>query len=128
LIATHSGEAGVAEVFRALKNRLRDSTWTVVFKALIIVHLMIREGAPDVTLKYLSHNPARTLAISNFTEGMCSCMSFLFAGCPKSLATSRLSHFEASTGKRMDHESKERHCGTNIQARLHAPSILFHGE
>ncbi|KAF2454215.1 ANTH domain-containing protein [Lineolata rhizophorae] len=69
LIATHTGDAGVAEIFRALQNRLRDSTWTIVFKSLIIVHLMVREGAPDVTLKFLSHNPHRKLAINNFTEG-----------------------------------------------------------
>lgn len=54
LVATHSGEAGVGEVFRVLQTRLRDSTWTVVFKSLITVHLMIREGSPDVTLAYLA--------------------------------------------------------------------------
>jgi phosphatidylinositol-binding clathrin assembly protein len=69
LIATHTGEAGVAEVFRALQNRLRDSTWTIVFKSLIVVHLMMREGQKDVTLKYLSSSPLRKLAINNFTEG-----------------------------------------------------------
>lgn len=68
LIATHSGDHGVAEIFRTLQNRLRDSTWTIVFKALIVVHLMIREGAPEVTLKYLSTAPARKLALNNFTE------------------------------------------------------------
>ncbi|KAF1810447.1 ANTH-domain-containing protein [Eremomyces bilateralis CBS 781.70] len=68
LIATHSGEHGVAEIFRALQNRLRDSTWTVVFKSLIVVHLMIREGQPEVTLKHLAQSPHRKLAISNFTE------------------------------------------------------------
>ncbi|KAL1613659.1 hypothetical protein SLS54_010413 [Diplodia seriata] len=68
LVATHAGEAGVAEVFRAIQNRLRDSTWTIVFKALIIIHLMIREGEPDVTLKYLAQSPSRRLAINNFTE------------------------------------------------------------
>lgn len=68
LVATHAGEAGVAEVFRAIQNRLRDSTWTIVFKALIIIHLMIREGEPDVTLKFLAQSPARRLAINNFTE------------------------------------------------------------
>lgn len=68
LIATHAGEAGVAEIFRALTNRLRDSTWTIVFKALIIVHLMIREGEPDVTLKFLAQHPHRKLAINSFTE------------------------------------------------------------
>ncbi|KAH6884525.1 ANTH domain-containing protein [Thelonectria olida] len=67
LVASHSGEAGVGEVFRALQYRLRDSTWTVVFKSLITVHLMIREGAPDVTLSYLSTH-RNTLAISNFTD------------------------------------------------------------
>lgn len=67
LIATHSGEHGVAEVFRALQNRLRDSTWTVVFKSLITVHLMIREGSPDVTLAYLSKH-RNMLAISSFSD------------------------------------------------------------
>lgn len=69
LSATHGGEAGVAEVFRTLQLRLRDSTWTIVFKALIIVHLMIREGQPDLTLRYIAESPKR-LAISNFTDGM----------------------------------------------------------
>ncbi|KAF2641677.1 ANTH-domain-containing protein [Massarina eburnea CBS 473.64] len=68
LVATHTGEAGVAEIFRVLTFRLRDSTWTIVFKSLIIVHLMIREGEPEVTLKYLAQNPRRSLALSHFTE------------------------------------------------------------
>ncbi|KAF1974357.1 ANTH-domain-containing protein [Bimuria novae-zelandiae CBS 107.79] len=68
LVATHAGEAGVGEIFRALTNRLRDSTWTIVYKSLIIVHLMIREGEPEVTLKFLAKNPRRTLAINHFTE------------------------------------------------------------
>lgn len=67
LVATHSGEHGVAEVFRALQNRLRDSTWTVVFKSLITVHLMIREGSPDATLAYLARH-RNMLAISSFTD------------------------------------------------------------
>ncbi|PBP20076.1 putative enth domain-containing protein [Diplocarpon rosae] len=67
LIATHSGEAGIAEVFRALQNRLRDSTWTVVFKSLITVHLMIREGSPDATLAYLARH-RNMLAISSFSD------------------------------------------------------------
>ncbi|KAI1094028.1 ANTH-domain-containing protein [Rostrohypoxylon terebratum] len=67
LIATHSGEAGVGEIFRALQFRLRDSTWTVVLKSLITIHLMIREGSPDATLGYLAkHRTA--LAISSFTD------------------------------------------------------------
>ncbi|KAJ4286081.1 hypothetical protein N0V90_013430 [Kalmusia sp. IMI 367209] len=68
LVATHAGEAGVGEIFRALTNRLRDTTWTIVYKSLIIVHLMIREGEPEVTLKFLAQNPRRKLAINSFTE------------------------------------------------------------
>lgn len=71
LSATNGGESGVAEVFRTLQLRLRDSTWTIVFKSLIIVHLMIREGQPEITLRYISESPKR-LAISSFTEGTSS--------------------------------------------------------
>ena len=52
-----------------MTHRLRDSTWTIVFKALIIVHLMIREGEPNVTLKYIAESPNK-LAISHFSGGM----------------------------------------------------------
>ena len=57
----------MAEVFRTLTLRLRDSTWTIVFKSLIIVHLMIKEGQPNVTLRYLADSPSK-LAISNFSD------------------------------------------------------------
>lgn len=67
LSATNGGEAGVAEIFRTLQLRLRDSTWTIVFKSLIIAHLMIREGQADVTLRHIAESPKR-LAISHFTE------------------------------------------------------------
>ncbi|KAJ5944649.1 hypothetical protein N7516_004817 [Penicillium verrucosum] len=67
LVATHTGEAGVAEVFRTLQLRLRDSAWTIVFKALIVLHLMIREGQLDAALGYLSDNPKK-IAPSNFSE------------------------------------------------------------
>jgi hypothetical protein len=68
LVGTHSGEAGIAEVLRALQNRLHDSTWTVVFKSLMTVHLMIREGSPEATLAYLARH-RNMLAISNFADG-----------------------------------------------------------
>lgn len=68
LLATQSGEAGVAEVFRTLTHRLRDSTWTVAFKSLIIVHMMIKEGARDVTLSYLAVSPSHRLATNNYTD------------------------------------------------------------
>jgi hypothetical protein len=58
----------VAEVFRILQLRLRDPAWTIVFKALIVVHFMIREGAQDAALAFLSDNPKK-IAPSNFSEG-----------------------------------------------------------
>ncbi|KAI9038546.1 ENTH domain protein [Aspergillus affinis] len=67
LVATHTGEAGVAEIFRTVQLRLRDSTWTIVFKSLIVIHMMIREGQLDATLQYMAENP-RKLAISGFSE------------------------------------------------------------
>lgn len=72
----------MAEIFRALQNRLRDSTWTIVFKSLIIIHLMIREGEPQVTLKFLADSPSK-LAISNFSDGTLK---------PSSATTARLSY------------------------------------
>nr|POF02583.1 enth domain-containing protein c19f8.03c [Quercus suber] len=68
LMATQSGEAGVAEVFRTLTHRLRDPTWTISFKALIIVHLLMNEGAQDVTLRYLAVAPKNRLAINSITD------------------------------------------------------------
>ncbi|KAI5858421.1 ANTH domain-containing protein [Tricharina praecox] len=67
LIATHAGEAGIAEVFRAINNRLRDTSWTTIFKALIVVHYMMREGEKDVTLRYLRRNP-RLIALSHYSD------------------------------------------------------------
>lgn len=59
----------MAEIFRTLKERLRDTTWTICFKALIIVHLMIKEGERDATLKYLAAAPKNRLAINSYTDG-----------------------------------------------------------
>ena len=40
-----------------------------MFKALIIVHLMVREGEPSVTLRFLADAPSK-LDVGNFSEGM----------------------------------------------------------
>lgn len=52
----------------ALQYRLIDSVWTVMFKALIVIHLMIREGARDSTLQYLAEHP-KTIALIGCAEG-----------------------------------------------------------
>ncbi|KAL4941404.1 hypothetical protein BDV06DRAFT_181142 [Aspergillus oleicola] len=67
LVATHTGEAGVAEIFRTLHLRVRDTTWTIAFKALIVIHFMIREGQLDATLQYMAENP-RKIAVHGLSE------------------------------------------------------------
>lgn len=52
-----------------LQTRIRDTTWTVTFKALIVAHLMIREGEPNVTLAYLSSSPRQYLGVDEYAEG-----------------------------------------------------------
>lgn len=42
------------EIVRALETRISDTAWTVVYKSLIVVHLMIREGDRSVALRYFS--------------------------------------------------------------------------
>nr|KMM69140.1 hypothetical protein CPAG_05462 [Coccidioides posadasii RMSCC 3488] len=66
LTATYS-DAGVAEILRSLSLRLRDSAWTIVFKALIVIHMMIREGSPGAALKYLSQHPQK-IAITSISD------------------------------------------------------------
>lgn len=51
-------------VMTALSTRLKDSAWTIVYKGLIVIHYLIREGKNGVALEYLSHN-ARMLEIRN---------------------------------------------------------------
>ncbi len=34
-----------------------------------MVHLMIREGEPDITLRFLAASPMRRLSINSFTDG-----------------------------------------------------------
>ena len=69
LQATRTGEQGVAEIFRTLQFRLRDSTWTIAFKALIVVHMMIREGEQGVTLSYIATSPKKLVGVSQYTDG-----------------------------------------------------------
>ncbi|KAK9361002.1 ANTH domain-containing protein [Lipomyces starkeyi] len=63
-----SNSAELDDIFRLLSARLRDSAWTIVYKALIVVHIMIREGKKDATLEYLSHH-ARMLDCSQMSSG-----------------------------------------------------------
>ncbi|CAI2014372.1 hypothetical protein SEUBUCD646_0G04860 [Saccharomyces eubayanus] len=44
------------EITDALDVRLSDTAWTIVYKALVVIHLMIQQGEKDVTLRHYSHN------------------------------------------------------------------------
>lgn len=44
-------------VMRSLQRRLQDSAWTIVYKSLLVVHILIREGEGDIALQYLARHP-----------------------------------------------------------------------
>lgn len=53
-LAHHPTEAeNFTTVMRSLQHRLQDSAWSVVYKSLIVIHIMIREGDKDFTLRYI---------------------------------------------------------------------------
>ncbi|THH05417.1 hypothetical protein EW145_g4815 [Phellinidium pouzarii] len=54
IAATYSEDGAVHDVCKALAPRLREPNSVVVFKALIVLHTMIRNGATDNVLTYLS--------------------------------------------------------------------------
>lgn len=53
-LATHESSDNLSTIMRFLDRRLQDLSWLVVYKALIVVHIMIREGDKDVVLGYLN--------------------------------------------------------------------------
>ncbi|AAS52476.1 AEL209Wp [Eremothecium gossypii ATCC 10895] len=54
ILAGMETPAVLEEIMRALQVRVGDSAFTVVYKALVVVHVMMREGAKHVTLAYLA--------------------------------------------------------------------------
>lgn len=54
ITATYSQDGAVPDICRALSSRLREPNSVVVFKALIVLHHMIRSGSTDNVLSYLS--------------------------------------------------------------------------
>ncbi|KAH8682605.1 hypothetical protein BX600DRAFT_492614 [Xylariales sp. PMI_506] len=69
LAATYSGQAEVEKVFKTLVPRLHNSKLTVKLKCLITIHLMIREGCPGISLKYLNLVKGVAFAIAIFHFG-----------------------------------------------------------
>lgn len=52
-------------IMTTLAQRLQDSSWLVVYKLLIVIHIMIREGDRNVTLDYLSTRAPQMLNLSH---------------------------------------------------------------
>ncbi|CAI4516078.1 CIC_collapsed_G0022720.mRNA.1.CDS.1 [Saccharomyces cerevisiae] len=56
ILSGTSSARELQEITHALDIRLSDTAWTIVYKALIVLHLMIQQGEKDVTLRHYSHN------------------------------------------------------------------------
>ncbi|KIK61616.1 hypothetical protein GYMLUDRAFT_42631 [Collybiopsis luxurians FD-317 M1] len=67
IAATWSDDGAVHDVCKALSPRFREPNSVVVFKALIVLHTMIRNGATDNVLSYLSSS--EVLRLSNVSAG-----------------------------------------------------------
>ncbi|KAJ4473659.1 ANTH domain-containing protein [Lentinula aciculospora] len=67
IAATWSDDGAVHDVCKALSPRFREPNSVVVFKALIVLHTMIRNGATDNVLSYLSSS--EVLRLQNVSTG-----------------------------------------------------------
>lgn len=89
LAATWSEDGAVHDVCRALIPRFREPNVTVVFKALIVLHMMMRNGSTDNVLSYLSSSDVlRLKSIASVSwEGM---FYFTCRWCTRPLTAPRL--------------------------------------
>ncbi|KAI0272318.1 ANTH domain-containing protein [Gloeopeniophorella convolvens] len=67
IAATWSEDGAVHDVCKALSPRFREPNSIIVFKALIVLHTMIRNGATDNILQYLSSS--EVLRLKNVSGG-----------------------------------------------------------
>ncbi|KAH9967106.1 ANTH domain-containing protein, partial [Russula compacta] len=67
IAATWSEDGAIHDVCKALSPRFREPNSIVVFKALIVLHTMIRNGATDNVLQYLSSS--EVLRLKNVAGG-----------------------------------------------------------
>ncbi|PWN21643.1 ANTH-domain-containing protein [Microstroma glucosiphilum] len=68
LASTFSQDGSLADVCRSLALRLRETNSITVFKSLLIIHTMIRNGAVDNVLSHLSADQAG-LKLKNVSQG-----------------------------------------------------------
>ncbi|KAI9433528.1 AP180 N-terminal homology domain-containing protein [Lactarius indigo] len=67
IAATWSEDGAIHDVCKALSPRFREPNSIVVFKALIVLHTMVRNGATDNVLQYLSSSDV--LRLKNVSGG-----------------------------------------------------------
>ncbi|KAF8259307.1 ANTH domain-containing protein [Lactarius quietus] len=67
IAATWSDDGAIHDVCKALSPRFREPNSIVVFKALIVLHMMVRNGATDNVLQYLSSSDV--LRLKNVVAG-----------------------------------------------------------
>ncbi|KAI9089582.1 ANTH domain-containing protein [Phlyctochytrium arcticum] len=65
--ATWHREVPISDLFRVINHRLRENHWVIAFKALITVHILMREGATDRVIGFVASN-AGLLNMSNFRD------------------------------------------------------------
>ena len=64
LMDYRTGAENFSTIMRTLQVRLQDNAWSVVYKLLLVIHIMIREGDRDVVLEYLSRKAPHMVNLS----------------------------------------------------------------
>ncbi|CAJ0651943.1 3175_t:CDS:2, partial [Entrophospora sp. SA101] len=65
LIPATSSSDALKTIFASLEHRLRENSWTIVFKSLIVIHILMRKGVDGQVLSYLVRKP-NILNLSGF--------------------------------------------------------------
>ncbi|KNE69588.1 hypothetical protein AMAG_14144 [Allomyces macrogynus ATCC 38327] len=58
LSATWRRDISIADIGRLLEMRLHDSSWSVVFKALIVTHILMDQGSGERLIAFLATQPS----------------------------------------------------------------------
>ncbi|CAG8659449.1 7373_t:CDS:2, partial [Dentiscutata heterogama] len=67
LIEATSDESALGSALKHLNHRLKEHSWTVVFKSLIVIHVLMRQGVNARVLNYLVRDPT-ILNVSSFKD------------------------------------------------------------
>ncbi|CAG8569770.1 69_t:CDS:2 [Dentiscutata erythropus] len=67
LIEATSDDSALGSALKHLNHRLKEHSWTVVFKSLIVIHVLMRQGVNARVLNYLVRDPT-ILNVSSFKD------------------------------------------------------------